>query len=163
MSELRSTTELVRDEAERYRFALVASRTNDEVTERLVAGARDALLELGVRRGNVGVVPVPGAYELPMAAGRLADDGRWDGVVCLGALIRGETYHFEVLCHAVAGAIQDVARGSSVPVTFGVLTCDDVEQALERAGGARGNKGAEAALAAAEMVCTLAAVGDTWP
>lgn len=161
MSELRaspSADPVSADDLAGRRFALVVSRTNAEVTGRLLEGARRTLSELGVGEEDLLVVEVPGAYELPMAAARVAAAGAWDAVVCLGALIRGETYHFEVLCHAVAHAIQQVARDTSIPVAFGVLTCDDRRQALARAGGEVGNKGEEAALAAADMVCALARI-----
>lgn len=161
MSELRASSAadpVSADDLAGCRFALVVSRTNAEITERLLEGARRTLAELGVGEEQLLVVDVPGAYELPMAAARAASAGGWDAVVCLGALIRGGTYHFEVLCHAVAGAIQQVAHDASVPVTFGVITCDDRRQALARAGGEVGNKGAEAALAAAEMVRAFARI-----
>ena len=102
---------------------------------------------------------MPGAYELPQAAHRLAAAGRYDAIVCIGALIRGETAHFDVLAHATAAAVQDAARATGVPMAFGVLTCEDHAQARARAGGARGNKGREAALAAIEMARLFAGDG----
>lgn len=156
MSRLRDRSRLAGGDAGSYRFALVVSDTHEEVCDRLLRGARQALSGLGVPDANVGVFRVPGSWELPMAASRLADAGAWDAVVCLGTLIRGETFHFEVLARSVADAVQGVAARSGLPVTFGVLTCDDREQALARSGGDRGNKGREAAVAAAEMAVLYA-------
>jgi len=129
----------------------VASQTNLEVTEALVAGALATLEEHGFASGAVRIVKVPGAFELPMTASKLISHYRVDAVVCIGAIVRGETPHFEYLASAVADAIQAVAIDSGIPVTFGVLTCDSLEQALARCGGAKGNKGSEAALATIEL------------
>lgn len=149
------------DAAHPFRFGLVVSRTNDDVTAALAAAATEAFRLHGAADDAVERVDVPGAFELPMAAARLIDDRDVDAVVCIGALIRGETPHFEVLAAAVAHGIQEVALDSGLPVTFGVLTCDTHEQALARAGGEKGNKGAEAALAAIEMASAYAALaGD---
>ena len=132
------------------RFAVVTSRYNTAITDRLRAGAVDALTAHGVAAGDIVTEWVPGAFELPMAAWRLARAGV-DGVVCLGALIRGETAHFDVLAHATAAAVQETVRESGVPVSFGVITTENLAQAEARAGGDHGNKGQEAALAALEM------------
>ncbi len=133
------------------RFGVVVSRFNDMVTRRLLEGALDALRRHGVSDEAIEVVWVPGSWELPQAAARLVARGGCDGLVVLGALIRGETAHFEVLAHAVAGALMRVAEGARIPVAFGVLTADTLQQALDRAGGKAGNKGWEAALGALEM------------
>jgi 6,7-dimethyl-8-ribityllumazine synthase len=133
------------------RFAIIASETNAEVTDALVAGALATFEQHGVAPDAVRVIRVAGAFELPMTAAKLIRNHIVDGVVCIGAIVRGETPHFEYLAMAVADGIQSVAIDSGVPVTFGVLTCDTLEQALARSGGAKGNKGSEAALATIEL------------
>lgn len=132
------------------RIGLVVSRFHEEVTDRLREGALRALHEAKVSRAAVTVVSVPGAFEIPGAAQRLASSGKVDAVVCLGAVIRGETEHFTYVSAAAQQGILRAGLDSGMPVTFGVLTTDTVEQALERSGGARGNKGYEAALDAVE-------------
>jgi 6,7-dimethyl-8-ribityllumazine synthase len=134
------------------RIALVAARFNGEVVERLVDGASDMLAEAGVFGHDVEIVWVPGAFELPLAARAAASSGRFDAVVALGAVIRGETAHFDFVAGEAARGLQDAAAATGVPVSFGVLTTDTVEQAMERAGGALGNKGRDAASAALEMI-----------
>jgi 6,7-dimethyl-8-ribityllumazine synthase len=138
-------------EGEGRRFALAVSRFNELVTERLVAGARACLLQHGVADDGIDVVWVPGAWELPGVVRRLAHGGRYAGVIALGCVIRGETPHFDYVAGEAAAGVGQVARGADVPVTFGVLTTEDAEQALARAGGKAGNKGWDAALAALEM------------
>jgi 6,7-dimethyl-8-ribityllumazine synthase len=138
-------------EGEGRRFALAVSRFNELVTERLVAGARACLLQHGVADDGIDVVWVPGAWELPGVVRRLAHDGRYAGVIALGCVIRGETPHFDYVAGEAAAGVGQVARAADVPVTFGVLTTEDAEQALARAGGKAGNKGWDAALAALEM------------
>lgn len=133
------------------RFAIVVSRCNDFLCSRLLAGAEDCLERHGAGPQSRTVVRVPGSWELPLAVRKLASTGRYDAVVALGALIRGETPHFDVLCAEVARGLGQVALDSGIPVTFGVLTTDTVEQAMERAGAKSGNKGWDAALAAVEM------------
>jgi 6,7-dimethyl-8-ribityllumazine synthase len=135
----------------RRRFAIAVARFNEEITLRLLAGALACFRRHGVAAEDVLVVWVPGSFELPWAALRLARSGAFDAVVCLGAVIRGETPHFDHVCAETARGIAAVARATGVPVLFGVLTCDTVEQAADRAGDAGGNKGAEAASAALEM------------
>jgi 6,7-dimethyl-8-ribityllumazine synthase len=141
------------------RVAVVVARFNDEVTERLLEGALAALRGAGVRDEDVRVVRVPGAFELPFAAQRLAQSGAWDAVVALGAVIRGETGHYDYVCAAAQQGLLRVGLETGVPVSFGVLTCDTDAQAAERAGGAHGNKGADAALAALEMADLSAKLG----
>ena len=137
------------------RVALVCSRFNDLVTDRLLAGARDGLRRHGVDEASVTVAWVPGAFELPLAALRLAASGECDAVVCLGAVIRGATAHFDHVAGQCASGIQRAQLDTGVPVVFGVLTTDTLEQALDRAGGKAGNKGFDAAAAAVEMVDLL--------
>lgn len=138
-------------DATRLRFAVVASRFNHLVSVRLVEGCCRALAERGASPDDVHVAWVPGAFEIPLAARQLAKSGRYDAIVTLGNVIRGGTPHFEYVCRGVTDGVRDVMRDTAVPVAFGVLTTDDVEQALARAGGADGNKGEEAALVAIEM------------
>lgn len=135
------------------RFGLVVARFNDFVCARLLAGAEDCLVRHGVEQ--LSVVRVPGSWEIPLAALRLARSGSYDGLVALGALIRGETPHFDVLAAQVARGLQQVSLETGVPVGFGVLTTESVEQAVERAGAKAGNKGYDAALSALEMVSLL--------
>ena len=133
------------------RFAVVVSRFNHLVCVRLLDGCTRELAERGAEPDDVHVAWVPGAFEIPQAARSLALTGRYDAIVALGVVIRGGTPHFEYVCGGVTDGVREVIRDTNVPVAFGVLTVDDIEQALERAGGAMGNKGAEAALAAIEM------------
>lgn len=142
------------------RIAIVVSRFNDFVTERLLAGAVESLAEAGLADGDVEVWRVPGAFEIPMAATRVAERGRVSAVVCLGCLIRGATPHFEHIASACAHGITAAAAATGVPMSFGVLTTNAVEEALERAGPGEGNKGREAALAALEMARLFEAIGD---
>ncbi|MBV8952287.1 MAG: 6,7-dimethyl-8-ribityllumazine synthase [Actinobacteria bacterium] len=136
------------------RLAVVAGRFNEHVTKPLLAGALDTLDQHGVS-GDVPVYWVPGAFEIPLVAMRLASSGAYDALVCLGAVIRGDTPHFEYVAGACASGISQVALTSGVPCAFGVLTTDDLDQALARSGGAEGNKGCEAARTAIEMVALL--------
>ncbi len=136
------------------RFALVCSRFNDFITTRLVSGAVDALVRHGCKDADIAQVWVPGTFEIPLTARKLADTGRFDAVVCLGCLIRGHTPHFEYLAVEVTKGIAQVGLDSGLPVTFGIITADSLEQAIERAGTKSGNKGADAAIAALEL-CNL--------
>jgi 6,7-dimethyl-8-ribityllumazine synthase len=145
-------------DAKGLRFALVVSRFNHLVSARLVEGALRELEGRGCRPDDVHVAWVPGAFEIPLAARALAATGRYDALVTLGVVIRGGTPHFEYVCRAVTDGVCDVMRETGVPVAFGVLTTDDGEQALARAGGAEGNKGEEAARAAIEMARLLRSV-----
>lgn len=137
------------------RVAIACSRFNGLVTERLLAGALDTLSRCGVLPAGVEVAWAPGSFELPLVASRLARSGRFDAVLCLGAVIRGETDHYQYVATQCVAGIQRVQLDSQVPVLLGVLTTDSTEQALERAGAKQGNKGAEVALAALEMVSLL--------
>ncbi|MGQ0519996.1 MAG: 6,7-dimethyl-8-ribityllumazine synthase [Actinomycetota bacterium] len=137
------------------RVALVCSRFNDLVTDRLLAGARDGLRRHGVDDASVVVAWVPGAFELPLAASRLAASGEYDAVVCMGAVVRGATAHFDHVAGQCAAGLQRAQLDTGVPVVFGVLTTDTLEQALDRAGGKSGNKGFDAATAAIEMADLL--------
>jgi 6,7-dimethyl-8-ribityllumazine synthase len=137
------------------RVAIVCGRFNDLITERLLAGARDGLLRHGVDEASITEAWVPGAFELPLAASRLASSGEHDAVICLGAVIRGATGHYEHVAGQCAAGIARVALDTGVPVVFGVLTTDTIEQALERAGTKAGNKGYESAETALEMVDLL--------
>lgn len=137
------------------RVAVVVSRFNDLVTERLLAGARDGLVRHGVDEGSIAVVWVPGAFELPLVCKRLAASGEFDAVIALGAVIRGATDHYEHVAGRCAAGLQSAQLDTGVPVVFGVLTTDTLEQALERAGAKAGNKGFEAALTAIETADLL--------
>jgi 6,7-dimethyl-8-ribityllumazine synthase len=137
------------------RAAIVVSRFNDLVTERLLAGALETLRRHGLSEDRVTVAHVPGAFELPLAAHRLAHSGKFTMVICLGAVIQGETTHHDYINHQVAAGILQASISSGIPVTFGVLTCESMDQALNRAGGKAGNKGHEATLAAIEMANLL--------
>jgi 6,7-dimethyl-8-ribityllumazine synthase len=137
--------------AEGLRFALVVSRFNDFVTNRLLAGALDALERLGAEEKNIVVYKVPGSFELPLMAKRLATSGRWDAIICLGTIIRGETPHFEYVAAEAAKGIATAALETGVPIVFGVITADTLEQAMDRAGAKSGNKGFEAAMTAVEL------------
>jgi 6,7-dimethyl-8-ribityllumazine synthase len=134
-----------------HRFALVVSKYNDFVTDRLQKGALEALAGAGVAADEVTIVRVPGAFEIPLAAQHAAESGRFDAIVCLGCVIRGETPHFDFICSAVAHGLTMAAAATGVPMAFGVLTTNSVEEALARAGDGPGNKGREAAAAALEM------------
>lgn len=134
------------------RFAIVEGRFNSFISDRLVEGATDALVRHGCAPDAIDIVKVPGCYELPFAARRVAQTGRYDAVICLGTLIRGSTPHFDHIASEATKGIAAVALETNVPMSYGVLTCDTLEQAIERAGTKAGNKGAEAALAAIEMV-----------
>ena len=133
------------------RIAIVAARFNDFVVERLVQGALDALLRHGAAEQNLELVRVPGCFDMPLVVRRLAQSRRYDAIVALGAVIKGETAHFDYVAGECAAGLARAATDSGVPVGFGVLTCETMEQAIDRAGGKAGNKGADAALAALEM------------
>jgi 6,7-dimethyl-8-ribityllumazine synthase len=144
------------------RFAVIVSRFNDAVTSRLRDGARGALSEAGAADQDVEIMAVPGAFELPQAARCAAETGRFDAVVCLGCLIRGETPHFEYISSAVAHGLMTASGDTGVPIAFGVLTTDTWEQAEARAGAGRDNKGFEAAAAAVEMAALFRRLRAEW-
>ena len=141
------------------RFAILAARFNALVVEQLEAGALDALRRHGVAERNITRIKAPGAWELPVVAQRLAASGRYDAIIAVGAVIRGATPHFDYVAGACAKGLAQVALRSSLPVAFGVLTVDSIEQAMERSGAKAGNKGAEAALAALETVNVMQRIG----
>jgi len=145
------------------KFALVVSRFNDFVTERLQTGALEGLKAAGVAGDDICVIKVPGAFEIPFAAKEAASRGRFAAVICLGCLIRGATAHFEYIASACAHGITDAAAQTGVPMTFGVLTTNSVEEALERAGEGSANKGWEAAAAAVEMATLQRALRQPRP
>ena len=138
-------------DAKGFRFALVVARWNETVTSRLLAGAEECLVRHGADRETLTIVRVPGSWELSLAASRIAATRKFDALVALGALVRGETPHFDVLAAATAKGLVQAGMAAGIPVIFGVLTCDTLEQAMDRAGGKAGNKGWDAALAAIEM------------
>ncbi|HET6177623.1 MAG TPA: 6,7-dimethyl-8-ribityllumazine synthase [Candidatus Sulfotelmatobacter sp.] len=142
------------------RFAIVVARFNAFITERLLLSAHDALLRSGARKKNIAVVRVPGAFEIPSAARTLALTGKYDAIICLGCLLRGGTAHYDVIVNEVTRGIGQSAQETGVPHAFGVLTCDTLEQAIDRAGLKMGNKGFEAALAAVEMASLQQAVSS---
>ena len=139
-----------------FRFALVVSKYHDFVTERLQAGALGALAAAGVDSRDVAIVRVPGAFEIPVAAQHAAESGQWDAIICLGCLIHGETPHFEYLASAVSHGLTAAAGATGVPMAFGILTTNSLDEALARAGEGAGNKGHEAAAAAIEMASVVA-------
>ena len=138
-------------EAGGLRFALVVSRFNEALTSRLEGGAIDCLLRHGAEEESITIFRVPGAWEIPMLAKKLAAGGSFDAVICLGTLVRGGTAHFDLIAAEVAKGIAQAAMSSDVPLTFGVITAENLEQAIERAGTKLGNRGWDAALAAIEM------------
>jgi len=141
--------------AEGQRLAIVVSRFNEFITAKLLSGALDALKRHGSTEDNITVVHVPGSFELPFVAKKVAESGKYDAVICLGCVIRGQTPHFEYIATQVARGIAEIGLASGVPTTFGVITADTLEQAVERAGTKHGNKGVDAALGAIELVNLL--------
>lgn len=144
--------------AEGFRFALVASRWNDFLTARLVEGALDALERLGADEKGVELFKVPGSFEIPLLARKVAGTGKFDAVICLGTIIRGQTPHFEYIAAEVTKGIAQAGMETGVPVVYGIVTADTLEQAIDRAGVKAGNKGFEAAMSAAELVNLYKAV-----
>lgn len=141
------------------RFAIVVARFNDFISSKLVEGALDALRRHGGDEELISLVKVPGAFEIPIAAKKLVESGQFQAVICLGAVIRGSTPHFEYVAAEVSKGIAAISLESGIPVTFGVLTTDNLEQAIERAGSKSGNKGWDAAVAAMEMVSLFDSLG----
>jgi 6,7-dimethyl-8-ribityllumazine synthase len=144
--------------AKGLRFAIVVSRFNDFINAKLLDGCLDALSRHGADDGKISIVRVPGSFEIPLMAQKLANSGNYDAIICLGAVIRGATPHFEYISAEVTKGIAKVTLDSGIPVSFGILTTDNIEQAIERAGTKSGNKGWDAALAAVEMVNLLKAI-----
>ena len=138
--------------AEGFRFALIAGRWNDFITSRLVEGALDALDRLGAGKNSVELYKVPGSFEIPLLALRVAASKKFNAVICLGTIIRGQTPHFEYIAAEVTKGIAQAGMQTGVPVVYGIVTADTLEQAIDRAGGKQGNKGFEAAMAAVELV-----------
>ncbi len=149
---MQPTTHQGRLNAEGFRFALISSRWNDFITSRLVEGALDALDRLGAAEKSVEVYKVPGSFEIPLLALKLASSGKYDAVICLGTIIRGQTPHFEYIAGEVTKGIAQAGMQTGVPVVYGIVTADTLEQAIDRAGAKQGNKGFEAAMSAVELV-----------
>ena len=142
------------------RFAIVVSRFNAFITERLLLSAHDGLLRSGVKKKDIDLIRVPGAFEIPLAARKLAETKKYDAIICIGCLLRGDTAHYDVIVNEVTRGIGQSAQETGVPHAFGVLTCENLEQAIDRAGLKMGNKGFEAALAAVEMASLQRAIGS---
>jgi 6,7-dimethyl-8-ribityllumazine synthase len=138
-------------QAEGLRLAIIVSRFNSEISDRLLKGALAGLHGIGVEEGQLTVYRVPGSFEIPQLARKIAEFGSYHAIICLGAVLRGETFHFELISEECARGIQQVSADFTIPVSFGVITADTIEQALERSGDGTDNKGWEAALAAVEM------------
>lgn len=134
---------------------IVASRFNEIIVNKLLGGAVDGLVRHGVKEENITAAWVPGAFEIPMVAKKMAQSGKYDAVICVGAVIRGDTTHYDYVCNEVSKGIAQVGLASSVPVLFGILTTENIEQAISRAGSKSGNKGYDCALSAIEMVNLL--------
>ena len=141
--------------AEGIKIGIVAARFNEFIVSKLVSGAQDACVRHGVKDEDIDLAWVPGAFEIPLAAQKLAQSGKYDAVICLGAVIRGSTSHYDLVCNEAAKGIAQVNLQTGVPVTFGVITTENIEQAIERAGTKAGNKGADAAIAALELANLL--------
>ncbi len=146
-------------QADGKKFGIIVSRFNSFIAERLLEGALDTLVRSGAKDQDIEVARVPGAYEIPLVAGKMARSGRYDAVICLGVIIRGATPHFDFVANEAAKGIAQVGMETGLPVIFGVLTTDTIEQAIERAGSKAGNKGSECAAAAVEMVDLLQKLG----
>ena len=138
--------------AKGMRFAIIASRFNEFISSKLMEGAIDALVRHDAGKEDITVLWVPGAFEMPVVAKKLAESGHYDAIICVGAVIRGATSHFDYVANEVSKGIASVSLDTGVPISFGVLTTDNIEQAIERAGSKAGNKGFESAMAAVEMV-----------
>lgn len=134
------------------KIGIVAARFNEFIVSKLIAGATDALTRHEVKEENIDLAWVPGAFEIPLIAKKLADSGKYDAVICLGAVIRGATSHYDYVCNEVSKGIAQISLNSGIPVLFGVVTTENIEQAIERAGTKAGNKGYDSAMAAIEMV-----------
>ncbi len=137
---------------EDQKIALIASRWNNFICNHLIDGAEDTLKRHGAKNDNLTLIRVPGSFEIPSVLKRVVESNKYDGVVCLGVLIRGATPHFDYISSEVTKGIANISMSNNIPITFGVLTCDTIEQAIERAGSKSGNKGSEASLALIEMI-----------
>ena len=146
--------------SQKIRVGIVASRFNEFITSKLLSGALDGLRRHDVAEEDITVAWVPGAFEIPLAAKKMAQSGRYDGIICVGAVIRGSTSHYDYVCNEVSKGIASVSMGCGLPVLFGVLTTENIEQAIERAGTKAGNKGYECAEGVIEMVNLLREIGD---
>ncbi len=138
-------------DAKGKKFGIIASRFNDFIVDKLVSGAVDALVRSGAKDNDIAILKVPGAFEIPLAAAKMADQKKYDAIICLGAVIRGATTHYDYVCAEVSKGIAAVSLDAKVPVMFGILTTETIEQAIERAGTKAGNKGFDVALGAVEM------------
>lgn len=145
--------------AEGLKFGIVVGRFNSFITERLLEGAIDCILRHGGSEENIEIVKVPGSFEIPLTAKKLAKSGKYDAVICLGAVIRGSTPHFDYVANEVTKGIAQVSLETEVPISYGILTTDTIEQAVERAGTKMGNKGFDAAMVAIEMANVLKSIG----
>jgi len=146
--------------AEDKKFAIIVSRFNDFITEKLLNGALDALIRSGAADKDIEVIKVPGSFEIPLVAKKIAQTNRFNAIICLGAIIRGSTPHFDYVAAEVSKGIASVSLESEIPIIFGVITTDTIEQAIERAGTKAGNKGWSAAMAAVEMANLIDMVGQ---
>ena len=144
--------------SDHIKIGIVASRFNEFITSKLLSGAKDALLRHNVKEDDIHTAWVPGAFEIPLVASKMASSGQYDAVICLGAVIRGSTSHYDYVCSEVSKGIAAVSVESGIPVMFGVLTTDSIEQAIERAGTKAGNKGFDCAVSAIEMVNLLRSI-----
>lgn len=144
--------------SQNIRVGIVAARFNEFIVNKLVGGAMDALLRHDVREEDIDLAWVPGAFEIPLIAKKMAESGKYDAVICLGAVIRGATSHYDLVCNEAAKGIAHVSLDSGVPVLFGVVTTENIEQAIERAGSKAGNKGYDSAMGAIEMVNLVRAI-----
>ena len=144
---------------ENIRIGIVIARFNSFITQHLLEGAEDGLLRHGVAADNIDVAYVPGAFEIPLAANKMADSGKYDAVICLGAVIRGQTPHFDYVCAEASKGIAQTSLQAGIPLMFGVLTTDTIQQAVERAGSKAGNKGFECAEGAIEMINLMNQIG----
>ncbi|MBQ6537581.1 MAG: 6,7-dimethyl-8-ribityllumazine synthase [Eubacterium sp.] len=140
------------------KIGIVAARFNDFIVEHLISGAEDTLVRHGVDTDNIDLAMVPGSFEIPVIAKKLAESGKYDAVICLGAVIKGSTSHYDYVCAEVSKGVAQVELSTGIPTIFGILTTDNIEQAIERAGTKAGNKGADAALSAIEMVSLIKSI-----
>ena len=143
------------------KFAIVVARFNESITKNLLSGAVQALTEGGVKDANIDTVRVPGAWEIPLVAKRLTEKSNYSAVICLGAVIRGETSHDQHINHFVSTALGNLGLETGIPIAFGILTCNNRQQAIDRSGGAVANRGTDAALAALEMVSVMDSIGTS--